>query len=67
MFIFDKLEPISSYHLIKMNIKTKLFEDYLNFVEKTKKQNTYFEILIVLIGIDISLFSIFFLLENFNE
>ena len=27
-----------------MNIKTNLIEDYVNFVEITKKQNKYFKI-----------------------
>ena len=32
----------------KMNIKTNLFEEYVNFVENTKKQNKHFEIIITL-------------------
>ena len=32
----------------KMNIKTNLIEEYLNFVEKTKKQNKYFKVFIIL-------------------
>ena len=31
-----------------MNIKTNLLEDYVNFVDNTKKQEKYFKILIFL-------------------
>ena len=31
-----------------MNIKTTLLEEYVNFVDNTKKQNRYFKISIVL-------------------
>ena len=34
-----------------MNIKTKLLEEYVNFVDITKKQNRYFKIFIILIVI----------------
>ena len=39
-----------------MNIKTNLLEDYLNFVDTTKKQNTYFEIILFLLAIIVSFF-----------
>ena len=31
------------YYTYKMNIKTNLLEEYVNFVDNTKKQNKYFE------------------------
>ena len=31
-----------------MNIKTNLLEDYVNFVDNTKKQNKYLRIIITL-------------------
>ena len=34
-----------------MNIKINLLEDYVNFVDLTKKQNEYFKIMILLIAI----------------
>ena len=34
-----------------MNIKTNLLEEYVNFVDNTKKQNKYFEIFTFLIAI----------------
>ena len=45
-----------------MNIITKLLEDYVNFVDMTKKQNKYFKTLIFLIAI-ITVFGLFFLLN----
>ena len=30
-----------------MNIKTNLLEEYVNFVDNTKKQNRYFKIIIL--------------------
>ena len=32
----------------KMNIKTNLLEEYVNFVGKRKKQNKYFKVFIIL-------------------
>ena len=34
-----------------MNIETKLLEEYVNFVDNTKKQNKYFKIFLFLIAI----------------
>ena len=34
-----------------MDIKTKLLEEYVNFVDNTKKQNKYFKIIMFLIVI----------------
>ena len=39
-----------------MNIKTKLIEDYINFVDETKKHNKYFKIILSLIVNIIALF-----------
>ena len=47
-----------------MNIKTILLEDYVNFVDNTKKQNKYFKIILFLIIIIIFLFLFFVLLYN---
>ena len=47
-----------------MNIKTKLLEKYVNFVDNTKKQNKYFKIFILLIVIIMFLFLFFVLLYN---
>ena len=32
-----------------MNIKTNFFEEYVNFVDNTKKQNKYFKIIMFLV------------------
>ena len=34
-----------------MDIKTNLLDDYVNFVDSTKKQNKYFKTIIILIAI----------------
>ena len=39
-----------------MNIKTNLLEEYMNFVDNTKKQNKYFKTVIILIAIFMFLF-----------
>ena len=36
------------YYTYKMNIKTNLPEEYVNFVDNTKKQNKYFKTIISL-------------------
>ena len=33
------------YYTYNMDIKTNLLEEYVNFVDITKKQNKYFEII----------------------
>ena len=43
-----------------MNIKTNLVEDFVDCVDNTAKQNTYFKIVIALFVIIISLFLICF-------
>ena len=42
-----------------MNIKTKLLEEYINFVDNTKKQNKYFEIFLFSMAIKMFLFLCF--------
>ena len=45
-----------------MNIKTKLLEEYVNFVDNTKKQNKYFKIFlfVIVINMFLILFSVLF-------
>ena len=50
-----------------MNIKTNLLEEYVNFVDITKKQNKYFKIIIILIIIIMFLFFFFVLLYNIKN
>ena len=50
-----------------MNIKAILFEEYVNFVESTKKQNKYFEIIILLFVVILCLFLVFVLFNYLNE
>ena len=52
------------YHTYKMNIKTNLLEEYVNFVDNTKKQNKYFKISIISFVIIVFLFLFFVLLYN---
>ena len=49
------------YYTYKMNIKTNLLEEYVNFVDNTKKQNKYFKIFIILIVLIMFLFLCFVL------
>ena len=44
-----------------MNVKTKFLEEYVNFVDSTKKQNKYFQVIINLFVI-ILCFFLFFVL-----
>ena len=39
-----------------MNIKTKLLEEYVNFVDNTKKQNKYFRLFLFLMVLIMFLF-----------
>ena len=39
-----------------MNIKTNLLEEYVNFVDNTKKQNRYFKIIFVKVKEKLNLF-----------
>ena len=48
-----------------MNIKTNLIEEYVNFVDNTKKQNKNFKIFIILLAI-ITVLSLFFVLFKNN-
>ena len=47
-----------------MNIKTILIEEYVNFVDNTKKQNNYFKIFMILIVIIKIMFLFFVILYN---
>ena len=49
-----------------MNIKTNLLEEFVNFVDNTKKQNTYFKKVSFLFVIIIALF-LFYLLFEYNS
>ena len=44
-----------------MNLKTNLLDEYVNFVDNTKKQNKYFKISIILFVIIMFLFFVFFI------
>ena len=44
---------------MKMNIKTILLEEYVNFVDTTKKQYIYFKLIVFLITNNIALFLFF--------
>ena len=52
---------------MKMNIKTNLLEDYVDFVESTKKQNLFLKRIIILFVDIISSFSFFVLFKYINE
>ena len=54
------------YYTYKMNIKTNLLEEYVNFVDLTKKQNKYFKMFIILFVLILCLF-FFVLFNNLNE
>ena len=49
-----------------MNIKTNLLEEYVNFVENTKKQNKYFKVFIILFLV-ILCSILFFVLFDYNS
>ena len=51
------------YYPYKMNIKTNLLEEYVTFVDNTKKQNNYFKIFSFLIAIIMFLFLFFLLFQ----
>ena len=50
-----------------MNIKTNLLEEYVKFVDATKKQKKHFKLFIYLNVIVIGLFFIFVLFKYLNE
>ena len=50
-----------------MNIKTNLLEEYVNFVDNTKKQNKYFKIFIILIVTIMFVFLFFVLSYNIKN
>ena len=51
----------------KMNIKTDLLEEYVNFVDVTKKRNIYFKKVILLVAIIVALVLLFVLLKHLTE
>ena len=50
-----------------MNIKTNLLEEYVNFVDNTKKQNNYFKIIINLFVVILCLFLVFVFFDYLTE
>ena len=56
-----------NYIAYKKNIKTNLLEQYVNFVHVTKKQNKYFELIIILFMVNLCLFLFFLLYKYLNE
>ena len=50
-----------------MNIQTNLLENYVNFVDLTRKQNKYFKIILILIVVNLCLFLFFGLFKHLNE
>ena len=55
------------YYTCKMNIKTNLLEEYVNFVDITKKQNKYFKVFIILFLVVLCLIIFFVLFKYINE
>ena len=49
------------YYTYKLNIKTKLLQEYINFVDNTKEQNKNFKILITSFVVLLCLFLLFVL------
>ena len=49
-----------------MNIKTNSLEEYVNFVDNTKKQNNYFKLFLFLIVIIMFLFLCFVFKNKLN-
>ena len=43
-----------------MNIKTNLLEEYVDYVDNTKKQNKYFKLILILFAVILCLFLFFF-------
>ena len=50
-----------------MNIKTKLLEEYVNFVDNTKRQNKYFKVILIIFVVILFLFLFFVLFNYLNE
>ena len=55
------------YYTYKMNNKTNLFDEYVNFVDSTKKQKTYLTRNTILFVAIISFFLIFLLFNYLNQ
>ena len=49
------------YYTYKKNIETNILEEYVNFVDLTKKPNKHFKILIILVVVILCLFLLFVL------
>ena len=69
VFLFNTFKTYITIlsHLLQlngMNIKTIFLEEYVNFVDTTKKQNKYFKIFIILIVFIMFLF-LFLVLFNY--
>ena len=50
-----------------MNIKTNLLEEYVNFVDNTKKQNKYFKLILIFFVVILCSILIFVLFKYLNE
>ena len=50
-----------------MDIKTNLLDEYVNFVDNTKKQQKYFEIRIIFFVVILCLFLVFVLFKHLTE
>ena len=50
-----------------MDIKTNILEEYVNFVDNTKKQNHYFKINLILFVVILCLFLCFVFINYLNE
>ena len=50
-----------------MNIKTNLLEEYVNFVDNTKKQNMYFKLILTLFVVILCSILIFVSFKYLNE
>ena len=55
------------YYTYYMNIKTNLFEEYVNFVDLTKKQNKYLKMIIILFMVILCLFLFYVLCKYLIE
>ena len=56
-------ENVISYYTYKLNFKTTLLEEYINFVESTKKQTKYYKTNTILFVVILCLFLFFVLFK----
>ena len=54
-------------YIVRMNIKTNLLEDYVNFVDTTTRQITYLKIINFLSAMTTSLYLFYLLYKYLNE